>query len=208
VLVHHGPELWSAEHTFGWQGGLIQIPVRMTVIRLADGRLVLHSPIPISPELRAELEALGPVGFILVPKAHGKFADAAAQLYPGAAVHRPLVAESPADWAGQLETLAIEGWRLEEVALFHRPSRTLVLTDLCFNIQRSDFRIARFFFKANDMWRRFGPSRILRNIGVSDRAALARSLERMLAWDFERILPGHGDPIERGGPAALRAAWP
>ena len=208
MLVHHGPELWSAEHTFGWQGGLIPIPVRMAVIRLADGRLVLHSPVPIPPELRAELDALGPVGVILVPKAHGRFADAAAQLYPGAAVHRPLAADSPTEWTGQLETLSIGGWRLDEVALFHRPSRTLLLTDLCFNIQRSDFRIARVFFRANDMWRRFGPSRILRNIGVSDRAALERSLQQMLAWDFDRILPGHGDPIERGGPAALRAAWP
>jgi glyoxylase-like metal-dependent hydrolase (beta-lactamase superfamily II) len=42
---------------------------------------------------------------------------------------------------------------------------------------------------------------------VSDRSAFRDSIERVLAWDFERIVPGHGDVLERGGPAALRAAW-
>jgi len=57
------------------------------------------------------------------------------------------------------------------------------------------------------MWQRFGPSRLIRGLGVSDRAALRRSIEQVLRWDFERILPGHGDVVERGGPDALRAAW-
>ena len=100
------------------------------------------------------------------------------------------------------ETWLVRGFRLREVLLLHRPSRTLVITDLCFNIQRSDSRIARAFFRANGMWQRFGPSRIIRALAVSDRAALRRSLEEVLHWDFERILPAHGDVIERGGPAA------
>lgn len=161
----------------------------MTVIRLGDGRLILHSPVPISPELRGELDALGPVGFIVVPRAHGKFAEQASRMYPAA-------------------ELLVLGFRLQEVVLYHRSSRTLVLTDLCFNIQRSASGIAHMFFRANGMWQRFGPSRIIRRVAVSERAALQRSLERVLLWDFERIVPGHGDVIEQGGRAALRAAWP
>jgi hypothetical protein len=42
---------------------------------------------------------------------------------------------------------------------------------------------------------------------VTDRASFRRSLDHVLGWSFERIVPGHGDVIERGGPAALRAAW-
>ena len=98
------------------------------------------------------------------------------------------------------------GFRLHEVVLLHRPSRTLVVTDLCFNVHRSSSRIARLFFRANGMWRRFGPSRMVRRL-VSDRAAFRRSIEQILQWDFERIVPGHGDVVEKGGPAALRAAW-
>jgi len=190
---------------FGWQAGLIPIPVRMTVIRLADAQLILHSPVPISPELRNELDALGPVGFIVVPKAHGRFADQAAKLYPSAElVSAP---GAPAAWAGQVESHLVLGFRLEEVVLFHRPSRSLVITDLCFHIQRSSSAVARLFFRANGMWQRFGPSRIIRRLGVSDRAAFEHSLEQVLRWDFERIVPGHGDVIEHGARDALRAAW-
>lgn len=221
VLVQHDTDLWSAEHTFGWQAGLIPIPVRMTVIRLGDGQLVLHSPVPISRKLRDELEALGRVAFIVVPKAHGKFAEQAALSFPEARLlsapsapsrrrsvefHASLADQPPAEWAGHVESHLVQGFPLQEVVLFHRPSRTLVLTDLCFNIQRSSSRVGRLFFRANGMWRHFGPSRILRRV-VTDRAAFRRSLERVLQWDFERIVPGHGDVLEHGGPAALRAAW-
>ena len=56
------------------------------------------------------------------------------------------------------------------------------------------------------MWQRFGPSRMIRQL-VSDRSAFRDSLERVLEWDFERIVPGHGDVLEQGGPTALRGAW-
>jgi hypothetical protein len=194
----------------------------MTVIRLGDGRLILHSPVPISPELRDELDALGQVGFIVVPEAHGKFAGQASQSYPSARLlaapsapgrrksllfHGSLADQPPAAWAGQVESHLVLGFRLHEVVLFHRSSRSLVLTDLCFNIHRSSSRVARLFFRVNGVWQRFGPSRIIRQIGVSDRAAFQRSLEHVLRWDFEQIVPGHGDVLEHGGPAALRAAW-
>ena len=194
----------------------------MTVIRLANGQLVLHSPVPIAPDLKQELDALGPVGFIVVPWAHGKFAEEAARLYPAAQLLAAPEAPSrrkslpfrgslgdqpPAAWTPDVETHLLAGFRLQEVVLFHRPSRSLVITDLCFHIQRSSSRLALWFFRANGMWQRFRPSRIIRAAAVSDRAALRRSLEQVLRWDFERVIPGHGDVIESGGPAALRAAW-
>jgi hypothetical protein len=220
-LVQHDADLWSVEHEFGWQAGLIRIPVRMTVLRLGDGRLILHSPVPISPALREELETLGSVGFIVVPQMHGKFAAEAAQGFPGARLlaapsapwrrkslgfSASIAGQAPAEWAGELESLLVLGFRMPEVVLFQRSSRTLVLADLCFNIQRSSSRVARLFFRANGMWQHFGPSRMIRQL-VSDRVIFQESLEHVLAWDFERIVPGHGDVIQHGGPAALRAAW-
>jgi hypothetical protein len=222
TLVRHDADLWSSEYELRWPAGLMPIPVRTTVIRLGDGRLVLHSPGPTSPGLQEELRALGPVGFVVVPRAHGRFAAEAARTYPSAQLlaapdasrrqralsfRGSLADRVPDAWAGELESHLVRGLRLQEVVLFHRPSRTLVLTDLCFNVQRSPSSFARAFFRANGMWRRFGPSRIVRQLGVSDRTAFRGSLERVLRWEFERILPGHGDVVESGGPAALRAAW-
>jgi hypothetical protein len=222
ALVQHDTNLWSVEHEFRWQAGLVPIPVRMTIIRLEDGRLILHSPIPVSAELRKELDALGSVAFIVVPEAHGKFAGQASQIYSTAELlaapraptrrrslpFRASLADSPpAAWDGQVETLLVQGFRLNEVLLFHPSSRTLVLTDLCFNIQRSSSRVARMFFRANGMWQHFGPSRIIRRVAVSDRVAMRRSLERAASWDFERIIPAHGDVIEHARSDAIRAAW-
>jgi glyoxylase-like metal-dependent hydrolase (beta-lactamase superfamily II) len=93
------------------------------------------------------------------------------------------------------------------VLFYPRTTRTLVITDLCFNVHQADNAFARLFFRADGMWRRFGPSYAIRWLGVSDREAFRRSMERVLAWDVERILPSHGEPIERGGCDALRAAW-
>jgi hypothetical protein len=222
LLVQHDKNLWSCEHEFGWLAGLLTIPVRMTVFRLQNQQLVLHSPIPVTPDLRSELDALGTVRFIIVPPAHGKFADRASELFPEAQVmaapsgssrraaaylQASFVAHPPAEWSGQLEAHLVRGFRLNEVVLFQPASRTLVVTDLCFNLQRSSSQISGLFFRANGMWQHFGPSRLIRRLAVSDRAAMRQSLEEMLAWDFERIIPGHGDVMEHGGPPALRAAW-
>jgi hypothetical protein len=222
MLVQHDANLWSAEAAFVWPVRGIRVPVRMSVMRLGDGRLVLHSPIALGEELRAELDALGPVGFIVVPYMHGAHAEAASRRYPKAqllAAPAPpkkrealpfaglLADDAPAAWAGEIESRYVAGFRLEEVLLLHRPTRTLVVTDLCLNVHHADTAFARLFFQLDGMWRRFGPSTAIRWLGVSDRAAFRRSLERVLEWDFERILPAHGEPVERGGRAALRAAW-
>jgi hypothetical protein len=219
--VQHDRDLFSIEHELGWQGGLIPIPVRMTVLRLGDGQLVLHSPVPISPSQERELAGLGSVRFIVVPRAHGRFAAHAARQFPHARLlaapfasrrqrKLPLRGEladrPPVQWQGQVDSLFVRGFCLGEVVLLQRSSRTLLLTDLCFNIQRSSSRVARAFFRANGCWQRFGPSRMIRLL-VSDRRAFRESLQRILAWDFERIVPSHGDVLERGGKDALREAW-
>lgn len=222
VLVQHDADLWSTEYELAWQGGLVPIPVRMTVIRLPDGALILHSPAPLLESLRAELEALGRVGFIIIPWAHGAFAEQAAQAYPSAQLlaapeasrrlkslpfNGSVADHTPASWSRVVESHLVRGFRLNEVVLFHRPSRTLVVTDLCFNIHHSRSVSARLFFRANGMWKRFGPSRLIRHLAVSDRAGLASSINQIMRWEFERVVPGHGQVVEQGGRAALHRAW-
>ena len=161
------------------------------------------------------------MGFIVVPQAHGRFAAQAARQFPDAELlaapfasrrqrklplHGELADQPPASWHGQLDSLLVRGFRLNEVVLFQRSSRTLILTDLCFNIRRSSSRVARTFFRANGMWQRFGPSRMIRLL-VSDRQAFRESVQRILKWDFERIIPSHGEVLERNGKQALRRAW-
>ena len=41
-------------------------------------------------------------------------------------------------------------------------------------------------------------------LGIRDREATRRSVERIIEWDFDRILPGHGEIVESGAKEAFR----
>ena len=66
--------------------------------------------------------------------------------------------------------------RLNEVVFLHRRSRTLLLTDLAFNVQPGASNRARIFHWLVGATGRFGPHRLVRTM-IRDRAA-ARALAR------------------------------
>jgi hypothetical protein len=52
-------DLWAAPRPFVWNN--IDVGGRMAVVRLADGRLWVHSPVQLDDSLRLMLSSLGPV---------------------------------------------------------------------------------------------------------------------------------------------------
>jgi Domain of unknown function (DUF4336) len=106
----------------------MRLTTTMTVIRLRDGSLLLHSPLALTAERRAAVEALGPVTHLYAPsrwhEAHiGEWTIA----YPSARLHAPagLVKErrdlridrvlgsvSEPAFVGVLDEFRIEGFRL------------------------------------------------------------------------------------------------
>ena len=44
-------------------------------------------------------------------------------------------------------------------------------------------------------------------LGFRDKVAARASLERVLSWDFDRILLAHGQVVETGGKAVFRDAY-
>jgi hypothetical protein len=65
-LQPFGPEIWLVDGSEAEVVGF-RYPTRMAVIRLSGGRLMIWSPIALSDGLRAELEALGQVGWLVAP---------------------------------------------------------------------------------------------------------------------------------------------
>jgi hypothetical protein len=92
-----------------------------------------------------------------------------------------------------------------EHVFFHVASRSLICTDLLFNIRDETSALTRVFYRSLGAWQRFGTNRVWRWMR-KDRAALAASLERVLAWDVRRVVMAHGDPIDIAGSAALGEA--
>ena len=50
------------------------------------------------------------------------------------------------------------------------------------------------------------PHRIVR-LAIRDRAAARTSVQRILQWDFDRIVVTHGDVLENGGHQRFAAAF-
>ncbi len=213
--------LWVADHPFKLMG--LHVGTRTTLIRLDDGGLFVHSPGPLSVPLAKEIDALGPVRFIVAPnKFHHLYVAEMARAYQGAEIHLApdlsrkdkslpytdeLGEEAAEGWQGQIEQLLFLGVpAVNEVIFFHPESRTLLLTDLCFNFPGSSGRMTRIFLKLNSAYGRFTPSRMMR-VMVRDGSAARRSVDRILAWDFDRVIVSHGEVLEQGGREALCRAF-
>lgn len=214
-------DLWVAERAQSFYG--LPVGARMTVIRLSGGRLLLHSPVALDARLRAQLDALGPVRFAVAPnRVHHLYAGDVARAYPGARLwvapglerKRPdlvyeaiLGDEAPAEWRGEVDQTFFRGRPYEnEVAFFHRASRTLLLCDLAFNFGASSAPVTRLLMKALRSYGRLAPSK-LDPLLIRDRRAARESLERILSWDFDRIVVAHGDVLESGGHETLRTGY-
>lgn len=81
-LQRFGESLWIAE---GERIRMLGIPfgTRMTIVRLADGGMWLHSPIAARDELVAAVEALGPIRHIVAPnKFHHLFVGEWLERFP------------------------------------------------------------------------------------------------------------------------------
>ena len=214
-------DIWVAERLQRFYG--LEVGTRMTVIRLSGERLLLHSPVELDPELRRELDSLGRVCFAVAPnRVHHLYAGKVAEAYPEARLwvapglerKRPdlrfvavLGDEAPAEWRGEVEQVFFRGRPYEnEVVFLHRASRTLIMCDLAFNFGPSAAAPTRWLMRLLRSYGRFGPSK-LDPLLIRDRRAARASLERILDWEFDRVVVAHGDVLERGGREALRSGY-
>ena len=192
-------------------------PAHMHLLETAEG-LVLWSPIHIDETMAERIAELGPVHALVAPNLHHhKFLAEVRALYPDAKLVLPAGMDErkagaadatlPTVLSKDLELIALAGApSMEETVAFHVPSRTLVLTDLLFNVRRADSFMQWLVFRwvsgtlgkaaVSRLWRRF----------VRDREAFATSIEALLDWPFERIVVAHGEPIESNAKDALVSA--
>jgi glyoxylase-like metal-dependent hydrolase (beta-lactamase superfamily II) len=205
-------DLWSHLHRQRLPGGAV-MQTRMNVVRLGDGALLVHSPTPVDDVLAAEIAALGSVACIVAPNCYHhlhvtpfltRFPGAKVYGAPGLAQKRPdltlagtLDDGAAVPWAGVLDQISLAGApKLNEVVFLHRASRSLLVTDLLFNVTTPDNWLTGLVLRLMGTYKRLGPSRLLRWRLTKDRPALKASVERMLAWDFVRVIPGHGEVFE------------
>lgn len=204
----------------------MRFPTRMTIVRLGDDKLFIHSPTAITPALKTEVEALGIVQWIIAPnRIHywwipdwkKAFDDAEVFLAPRAeeqaaghiAVdHSNLDRAEDYPWDGELRTISVKGSYMTEVIFFHRPSQTLILTDLIENFESH---------KQGSLWMQMltwlggvqaphgGMPRDMRL--TYPRTQLKAAVETMISLKPERVILAHGRWYETNGTDKLQRAF-
>lgn len=192
----------------------------MTVLRLSGDALLVYSPVPLASR-RAAVEALGTVTHLYAPSLfHHLWVEEWANAYPDARVHvadgiekkQPTLRvdkrhgkPEPA-FDGVIDEITIDGFRLGESVLFHRASGTLLVADLVHNIGRPPGLWTKIYAGMAGFYGKVALSGMLRASGFSDKAAARASIDRILELPIERIIVGHGDPIDDQPVEALRSA--
>ncbi|MGC1306887.1 MAG: DUF4336 domain-containing protein [Phormidesmis sp.] len=221
-------DLWVTEQPLRYFG--LSVGTRMTVVRLANGELVVISPIQVNESLASQLNKIGTVKHIIAPNLYHyffvagfktRYPQATLWAAPGLEVKQP---ELPIDrtidrasnqlWDG-LAFVFFEGFRtlgsagfesLNECVFFHLPSRTLILTDIAFHFDESFPPLTQFATRITGGYKRLSPS-LLEKIATTDKEKVRSSVERVLKWDFERVVMAHGSIIEQGGKEKFRQGY-
>ena len=216
--------IWSCDRSFSTLG--VRSSLRMLVIRLRSNELFLHAPVALNDGLKQELSDIGHVRHVVAPNmAHhlfitpyaAAFPDATLWGAPGLAEKKPKLplqrvlgdASDPA-WSDEIDQLAVKGIpQTNEIVFLHRASGSLILTDLAVHFPHSQqanwwTRTMLKLQKVYDCPPR--PSAFMKRL-TKDESALRASVDRMLAWDFDRLVLTHGDIVDPGGREALRSAF-
>lgn len=200
--------------------GAVPLTTRMTVARLPDGRLWLHAPVELSVGLEREVRALGRVAALVAPSRlcagalrawQASFPRALTWAAPGLGsaaercgfrVDGELACGAPPPaWGGEFAQVLVPAARRSEAAFLHRPSRTLVLSDLVHNFEEERRGGLRRLVAP-----RGGTRRDLRLAALWRRRELRSAVETILGWRPDRVIPAHGQPWLRDGTAELRRA--
>lgn len=223
MLDRLGDSIWGHEQTIRFGG--LPLRHRMSVIKLAGGGVVLHSPTHLDPALAREIQDVGPVVAVIAPSWwHDLFLRECLHAFPDAAFYANptllkwnrsfpftdvLTNSPPTLWDSDMAQQHVEGIGLflDEFVFYHRPSRSIIVADLLFNFGERDQWITRALAPVV-----IGPypgcrfARLYRPF-VLDRRRFRDSIERILQWDFDQIIVGHGDVVLSGGKDIFRVAF-
>lgn len=194
----------------------VEVGTRMTVLETSDGLLV-HSPVDVAPD--DTVSHFGKPRWVLAPNLFhhlyvGPWVAAGAEAWAarGLPEKRPdlqftgVVETGSSPFGDEIALFPMTCFSfINEVAVLHRPSRTLVLTDLAFNLPPTAPLATRFLMRCVCGYPGCR-STLLERVGMR-REVARREFATLLDLDFDRLIMAHGDPIETGARAALASAY-
>ena len=204
-LEELGPGLWVKRIPLRFFS--MPMGTRMTVMRLTTGYLMVHSPVNITDDLKAQLREIGPVRYLVAPNRlhhlyirdwHDEYPDA--ELWGVHGLHKKrkelpwtgaLGHEAPPAWAADVDQVLFQTAYQEEAIFFHRRSQTLIVTDLLESVWPEDAWHYRLFARVAGTWR-FPTLTRDQRLSVFRRRRARNVVRRILLWDFNKIVLAHG----------------
>ncbi len=199
----------------------VRLTIRSTILR-HEGRLAILSPVRFDDALTAAINALGVVEWLIAPNLyHHLFLARAKTLWPSARIAAPrgLEKKQPtlsidhwledgSPWPALMQTQPIAGVPLiGEHVVMHTASKSLIVTDLLFHVlEAPNFATWMMLNVVSGTLGRCAPSRMWRWL-CKDKAARDASLDAVLQWPIERLIPAHGLIVERGAHSIVQAAF-
>jgi hypothetical protein len=213
--------IWASERPVWFSG--VRLRARTSVIRLDDGRLLVHSPTPPSDPWLKQVAELGEVRWLVVPNCfHHLGTPAAAAAFPDAKIVAPrsaaarnralridLEIHDPAfsQAVPELALFPLEGVPfLDETLLYHRPTETLLGADVVLWADDKDHWSWRFAARITGCFKRVRVPPDVRK-KVADKAAASRSLQALHGLSVKRLVVAHGNVIDEAPLARLIEAW-
>jgi hypothetical protein len=200
---------------------------RMTIVRLSNGSVWISSPVPVSFTTLKEIFELGDVRYLIAatPR-HIWRLDLWHTLFPEAELwasrptpftlqkgHLPISGylsdTSPSAWSADFDQLAFKGNPLlSEVLFFHRETHTVLLDDLIMrNPVMEGKPLTNLIFKLGGVQGLEGGVTIDMKMTFLNRSLARQSLERLLSWDFDKLIIAHGPCIESGAKQYVKRAF-
>lgn len=196
----------------------IHVGARATVME-TDAGVLLHSPLPrrdMQPGLSANVGVEAPRWVVAPNLLHhlfvGEWIDAGCEAWaaPGLPEKRAdltfhgVLADAPT-FGPDIGVFPLTCFAFtNEVVFLHRPSRTLVVTDLVFHFGRDAPWLTRVAMACAAGYPGCRTT-LLERVGFH-RPTARREIGALLELDFDRLVMAHGHPIETGGRDALRDA--
>lgn len=198
---------------------LMPLPVRTPLITLSGGKVLLSPGSRLQADQYRKMDGVtdivAPNLFHCagVPKAAQKLPQAKLWVVQGGLSAKPDIkwsaemTEKNWPYMEELPYVAIGGMPAFNEAVFvHKKSRSLLVTDLCFNMQDVHGFGPWLILSLFGTYRKLGVSRFFLKY-VKDRAAFTKSLEVLFSYDFDNIIVSHGDNLTGGGRGQLLKAF-
>lgn len=219
MLTRFAEDVWVEAREAKFLG--VECGTRMTVVRLSGGGLFVHSPVALDDATRRAVDELGDVRAVVAASIfHHLHVGAWMKAYPAAVFgacpglewKRPdlafsdVLADQPHDvWARDLDQVYFSARRENEVVFFHAKSRTMICSDALLNLSRHASTTTRAVARlmGNTSPGAGWPERLM----IRDRDVARRQADRILAWDFEKIVLAHGHVVESDGREVVRRAY-